>query len=315
MEKKTATAGPSSARTGQDEAAIDAELVSAADTQERHDSHVSYLAQLAAAEGATETFDRWMAFVDRVRKAAIQHTQPEDWVLHKLDEKETAIPSDAACSVLSQYFGIELFDIRPVKVMQETQAVVFHPELVEFEGGGHGFRAWTSARSKVLGAVSEIIEGTVIVGGGFTGRSIDQVGDSDLRSALLTLLRSKAARQISGCSKVPASYLKECGLDVGRCTKGHGFGSSNERRASKVAEEGVPENAENLRLEILRRVGGDESAAKTLLKEITAGKNFAGFTSTKAMTKEWQVKNAWDALKKHATFGDQQGQGEPGEQG
>jgi len=166
----------------------------------------------------------------------------------------------------------------------------------------------------------------------FTGRGVDadekietrkaeKVGalDTDLRASVLTGLRTKSVRVLCGMTRVPTADLERAwngqqkALDD--CRKGHGFGTSTDRGAQRVAEEGVGERAIKLGDEILRRVNGDVEAARGLLKDITASpsrpkkgggvtKEFPGFTSVSQFTKEWQVSNAETALASHPVFGD-----------
>ncbi len=67
--------------------------------------------------------------------------------------------------------------------------------------------------------------------------------------------------------------------------------------------------------DVLEHTSGDKEAAAQLLKEITAGKGFDGFTSTAGMKLGWQFENARKKLKEHKTFGDNPQQREPGQEG
>jgi len=95
-------------------------------------------------------------------------------------------------------------------------------------------------------------------------------------------------------------------IDIARCNKGSGYGSSAARGAQKVAEAGVEDSAQELWNEILRRVGGDTEAGSQLLREITANPpKFAGFKTIARLTQKWQVSGAMDKLKKHEMWGDE----------
>jgi hypothetical protein len=116
-------------------------------------------------------------------------------------------------------------------------------------------------------------------------------------------------------SRIPKAQLAKAwegtGKNVEDCAKGHGYGTGSERGAKGVADADVPEQREKLRKEILSAVGGDNSAAKDLLREITSNpeKNFKGFDSVDRLTKGWQVEQAFRKLRAHPTFGEAAGSG------
>jgi hypothetical protein len=276
----------------------------------------SLLDRLDRYEQAEQVIRRRATMIRTALRLAISDTMPEGWVLNRLDDGSVlGIPRHSACATIANIFGVRLYDVRPI-----DSAGRFAPEVVSHPDGSYTLRAWTSARCVLTGNEIEILEAARRSIERFTGRTEEVVVgekktkvvfESDLRSAVLTLLRSKAVRVLV-CSQVPESFLREVFSEVGknadRCVKGHGFGSSSERAASRVTTEEVKKGASALGKEILARVGGDKEAAKALLREITANpaKDFPGFDSVERFTADWQIESARKKLSSHPTFGDQE---------
>jgi len=196
-------------------------------------------------------------------------------------------------------YGIKIYNLRD----PGTNKVVAQPVLKTLpDDQGKSASLVVDGLAQFTGMMVEGVRAERCSKEQFVGRRTD----SDLMGACRTLADSKVIRALTATGKVPIALLKEHGMAVERCTKGSGYGSSTERGATRVAEEGVKELAAALRDDILSRTGGDESAAKELLMEVTKNEKakFPGFNSTSRMTKKWQVEGAMEKLKKHPTFGD-----------
>jgi hypothetical protein len=275
----------------------------AAETERMLARERSYVETLSTMEDAMRIFTRRAELLENARVVAVRMTNPEDWVISRDAEgREIAMPTSSACSKIADIYGIDLFSIGPT-----DSRGAFCPEVETDEKGRTTLRAWAGALSKTTGRRLELFEAARRTDEDFLGRADNQ---NDIRSAVLTLLRSKAARIISGLAKVPRSVLEAAwsgtGKTIDACTKGHGYGSSRDRKAQAVAPEAVKQTAAELGREIMARVGGDTDAARDLLVELTrsADGKFRGFDSIARITKDWQVENAWKALRAHKVFGD-----------
>lgn len=261
----------------------------------------AYIDTLAGMQKAKEIFAMRADLMTSARTVALGSTNPSDWVLSKDREGRIfAMPTASACDKIADLYGISIENVRPVGTHGQ-----FEPEVIE-DDKGYTVRAWCDAFSKTTGRKVYALEASRSSTEQFLGRPGNK---NDHRSAVWTLLRTKATRVLSGCGRVPGEVLAQSWegdpwKKIDDCTKGHGFGTSRDRAATAETPEDVQRERTKLGKEILARVGGDKGAAKKLLKEITAGKGFDGFDSIERMTKDWQVKNAWARLKSHATFGD-----------
>ena len=244
----------------------------------------------------------------RLRAVAIKNSHPFDWTLYRDKEgRVVGVPRDSACVNIRKWMGINVFNYRPnvdripkplisEERTQDEKGNVTKATVLEF---------WADGSCQTTGEVIESIYYAVRSDKPFTGSGTVQ----DLIASCRTGLDAKVTRVLSGLRKVPEDVLKEHGIDTTKCHGGMGFGTSSERTAGKVAEEGVPEKAAALRAEILRVVGGDGAAAKKLCREITAGdkpgkdgKLFPGWDSVDRLTLGWQVDNAVAKLKKHPMY-------------
>lgn len=269
------------------------------DSEER-----SLLERLEGMEDAMRIFQRRAELLEHCRIVAIRATNPQDWILSKTDKgEEIAMPSDSACSKIADVYGIDVQDILP-----RDNRGVFTPEIEKDDKGRTTYRAWATGMSRTTGRKVALIECARRDDERFIGRDDNP---NDIRSAVLTLARSKITRILSGLAKVPRSVLETSWNGTGKtsdnCNKGHGYGSSDERRAQSVAPDDVKALAITLGNEIMARVGGDKEAARDLLLECTSSPDgkFKGFDSTMKMTKDWQVKNAFTRLRTHRVFGDE----------
>lgn len=276
----------------------------------------SLIAQLTRLENGRQLFRLRTEMIQDCHRDALRATRPQDWVASRgRDGSVTAMIQSSGARLVGQIFGVEIFNVRPL-----DRDGCFEPRVVPLDDQGEfTLRAWCSARSHATGAFEEQIEASRSSKEKFLGRDSDEVGDSDHRSAVRTLLHTKAVRILCGMQNVPLEDLERAwegtGKSIQQVTQGHGFGRAAERGAQRVAEAGVGDAARELLEEILRRVAGDESAAGDLLQEITSDpeKGFGGFRSGRQFTKAWQIKKAWAALRSHEVFGDHVGDREPGE--
>ncbi len=253
--------------------------------------------------------------------ASIRLTQSEDWVLFKdqddnihglLDSRGTKGPGDLFGVNISKRRDDEGNDISGPSIIKEedgswTAYVVFDVEAVRTGRRWEGIRVQRNTKEKFRGRSSTSSYNPA--------NPATEIGD--LKSSCNTLANSKAVRIATGMSRIPSRVLEKNGVDLERCRKGSGFGSSTERTASKVADEGIKEKAEVFWKELLSHVGGDRDAAKKLFKSATASRDkkgeldgkFAGFTQFERITKSWQIKNAQANLKAHPELIDEAIQG------
>jgi hypothetical protein len=289
----------------------------------------SLLDTLQKSENASLILAKRAELMSTARHLALRATRPEDWILTKdKQDIEIAMLSGPGADQVANLFGIQILNIRPL-----DERGIFQPEKIvdEKDPKRYTLRAWCDAFSRVTGRAVQSLEASRRSDEDFTGRSVDAGGaitfrgdgalDSDLRAAVQTLLRTKAVRVLGGMTRVPLSELKAAGLDTAKCRRGHGYGSGDNRRAQDGAEADVVQQAEALWKDILRRVGGDESAANQVLKEITAYpahkegkyKAFDGCKSWQEINTQKRVETARSKLAKHSQFGDQ-AERDPGEE-
>lgn len=275
----------------------------------------SPLAVLAEMEHGLKIMERRAQILDEIRRAALRITDPRDWVQAKgkHDEEAAAVCllTNSGARKIAPYYGITVHNVRPV-----SPQGVPEPHQEKGEEGEVMFTLWGDVfvgltREEALGIKASRATSEQFIGRGGLDTTTALVAKSDITNACYTLLFSKAVRIGAGMKNVPVRELAEAwkGSDkkVEQIPRGSGFGSSSQRGASAVASGDVKAEQEKLRDEILRRVGGSESDAKELLKEITVwtGKDgkerFA--THVSQLAQEFQIKKAWEALEKHPTFG------------
>jgi hypothetical protein len=283
----------------------------------------SFMERAEKMKDALVVFETRAQLLAKAHTIGIGRTRPEDWILTK-DREGNAIAmlAGAGADLVADVFGIQIRNIRPVDARG-----IFDPEKIPVEGlpGVYTYRAWCDARSAMTGREIESLEASRRSDEQFTGRSVDKSNkivfrgdgalESDLRAAVQTLLRTKAVRVLCGMSKLPASELTKAGLDISKCRKGSGYGSSDARVATSTAEAGAPDAAEAVWKEILRRVAGDDDMAHEVLRDITKydayktkdGKDikaFGGAKSCQELNTEVRVSRAKEKLAKHPVFGD-----------
>jgi len=267
-------------------------------------------AKLAARESA----------LAKMRAVAIKSTHAFDWTLYKDKENRVVgVPRDSAAVQIRKWLGISIFNHRPISNgIPEPRVTV--EKIQEADGVREVtvVEMWADGACNLTGETVESIYYAVRSDKGFTGSGTRQ----DLIASCRTGLDTKVTRILSGLRKVPEDVLVAAGIDVKKSHGGMGFGTSADRGAQRVAEAGVAEDAKGLWEEIMRRVGGSISDAKALCKDVTKGDKpgpdgriFPGWDSIDRLTRDWQVKNAWKALRAHPVFGDQAASREPGAEG
>jgi len=255
-----------------------------------------------------------------LRKVAIKSTHPFDWTLYKdKDGRVVGVPRDSAAVQIRKWLGISIFNYRPLSANGVPEAVITR-EVGEEGSTITVAEMWADGTCSLTGEPIEGVYYAVRSDKPFIGSGTLQ----DLKASCRTGLDTKVTRILSGLRKVPEETLVSLGVDTTKSHKGMGYGTSADRQAGKVADAGVQEAAAKLREEILKRVGGDTSAAKQLCREVTKGdkagadgKVFQGFDTVDRITQSWQLEAAWKKLRAHPTFGDAAGAAgrEPGQDG
>ena len=134
----------------------------------------------------------------------------------------------------------------------------------------------------------------------------------EVQKAAVTNWQTRAASMITGMRGLTLADLTANGITgVTKIEYGAGKKGGDTTPADLKAEQVKLGN------EILKRVGGDKTAAADLCREITSNpdKGFKGFDTLTKLTQDWQIKNAWKRLREHATFGDDAAGREAGGEG
>jgi hypothetical protein len=245
----------------------------------------------------------------KLREVAIRGSHAFDWTLYKDKEgRIVGVPRDSAAVQIRKWMGISIFNYRPLDNGVPTPLVTKERiKTTDREGKVTGEQEVTVVEMWADGLCA--LTGEPVEGIYYAARSDKPfVGSGtlqDLKASCRTGLDAKVTRILSGLRKVPVDQLKELGVKVEQSYTGMGFGTSADRGAARVQEAGVKEGLDELKAEVLRRVGGDVSAARQLTVDITKSPDgkFKGFDSLDRLTKEWQVTAAWKALKTHSVFG------------
>lgn len=275
---------------------------------------------LAHQEDGVAILERAVAVRNRMRIAAIALTSERDWLLTKADAGPdgetniTAMLCGPGYTAIADVFGIQArFSPRdaagnwsPEKVYRDGSP----PDVYGYRGVAHGYCAATKRFDEV--------EATRWNDEDFGGRQVDEAGsivkrgraaggknlDSDMRSALKTLLSVKIVAALTGIRTIGVDDLKRAGKDPGKCRLGNGFGSAAERGSRGAGTDDsidVALERKLLREELLSLVGGDTGEARGLLKKLTAWETKDGrsgaFDSVDRMSKAFQFKQAWERLR------------------
>lgn len=134
----------------------------------------------------------------------------------------------------------------------------------------------------------------------------------DVKKAAVTNWQTRCVSMLSGLRGLTKADVESMGIRGAREVEfGTGGKGGNAAPADLKAEQTKLGN------EILKRVGGDKDAARSLCKDITSNpeKNFGGFDRVDAMKQGWQLEAAWKKLRAHSVFGDNAKHDEPGSDG
>lgn len=191
---------------------------------------ISELAALAG--GAIDVITARVQIIATLRKASIQATHPEDWILFKTPDEQggqiVGYLQDGGCDRVRDLWGIEVFGISMPEKITGTQPGVFH------------YLIRGSGRCKITTQVLESMEG---------GRSSTEDFCRGKEGAELELLVRKAARanldgcvtrELAGMKSVPLDELKAAWTGttkrVEQCRRGRGFGTHDERVGGRNAK-------------------------------------------------------------------------------
>ncbi len=229
--------------------------------------------------------------LERVRLGAIKITDPIDWTINVDKEgRKIATLRKSGCSKVRKHFGVSTGNIRPqeVKVTQNSD-------------GTTTAEIWGDAFCGLTGEFVQNLRGARTSGEQFTGRTEKETNASkalelsDLKEACRTNLENKAVRILSGMTAVPVEELKTTWgseKDVERCYKGHGYGSSADRKA------GV--NIDLLRAVVKAVAEATKKAEDVVLKDCTIYKKGDKTYWARALSDiryDWQIERAIDRLK------------------
>ncbi len=135
----------------------------------------------------------------------------------------------------------------------------------------------------------------------------------DVRKAAVTNWTTRGASMLMGMRGLTTTFVQATGefAEVAKVA----FGSGG--KGGDTAPADIKAARTQLANDVMAAVGGDVANAKQLSKDITAGKNFAGFDSVERLNQAWQVENARKKLDAHPVFGKsaKKAQREPGEEG
>ncbi|MDD5304857.1 MAG: hypothetical protein PHS14_17305 [Elusimicrobia bacterium] len=294
------------------EATID-RMIESEDRLSRH-AEKSLIETLSKLENADALFERRAKLLEGFYMTALKRTRPQDWILFKDKQGNVnAMLAASGAELVAEVYGIRVSNLRPLDARG-----MFAPDRIDVTADVYELRGACDAYSRVNGREVFGLEMSRRSDEQFTGRAVNDekkfdfqgknANPADLRSAVMTGLRTKTVRVLCSMTRVPPSDLEKAWngtpKKVDECRKGSGFGTGNERRSEAVSDEELKPKKAALRDAILRAVGGDMAAAKSLCKEITANPpKFGGFDSVERLTEGWQVDNAMAKLAAHPTFG------------
>jgi hypothetical protein len=208
------------------EQVVDGEIVEQTALDIRHPAAPATLEQIAAlGDGANEIVRARIRVLQTLRRASIQATNPEDWLLfHAVDkrtgqERTIAFLQDCGCDRVASLWGIEVFGIeKPERIMANDGTPNF---MYLIRGSG---------RCSITGQTVEQMEG---------GRSSSDDFCKDKSGTALELATRKAARanldgnivrELTGLKSVPLTELQAAwegsSKSWERCVKARGYGSA-----------------------------------------------------------------------------------------
>ena len=242
-------------------------------------------------------------------RAAVAMTSPQDWLLSReKDGTEKASLCSPAAEKIATLWGIEIpsDSIRP-----RDEQGIFRPELTTksdervYTGYYDAYCALTKMSYRNLQFSRSNKEKFLGRSNALTGQG-ELTEDFDHRKAVRTGMLTDAVRHVTGLRGMTVEDLQEHGIDTSKCRKGHGYGSSTERGATKVADSKVTKHRNAFGEIILKMVNGDATGAKKVLKEITKNpdKGLKGIDTVTLFTAGWQIKQACGRLREHELWDD-----------
>ena len=229
--------------TAATEQVVDGEVLDQSNALDiRHPAAPATLEQIAAlGDGANEIVRARIQVLQTLRRASIQATNPEDWLLfHAVDkrtgqERTIAFLQDCGCDRVASLWGIEVFGIeKPERIMANDGTPNF---MYLIRGSG---------RCSITGQTVEQMEG---------GRSSSDDFCKDKSGTALELATRKAARanldgnivrELTGLKSVPLIELQAAwegsSKSWDRCVKARGYGSGQTRATaeSSTADTSTP---------------------------------------------------------------------------
>ena len=177
-------------------------------------------------EAAVELIQRRALVLGTMRKAAIQDTQPEDWVLNRDPKTGLTVGflQDVGCQRALKHFGISIFNLTA-------------PQRVDHENGVFSYQVWGDGRSNVTGESVEREMGIRFSDEDFVKTADPSRVPGHVMKAARANLDGRIARKLAGLNAVPVQELEQLGLDIKRCRRGHGFGSGAEQFGADIEVE------------------------------------------------------------------------------
>jgi len=130
----------------------------------------------------------------------------------------------------------------------------------------------------------------------------------DVRKAAVTNWMTRAASMLCGMRNLTPADLEANGIKGVSEVQYRGGAKGGDASPDAIKAERV-----KFSNEILAATGGDKEAARKTLKEVTAGKDFAGFDTVEGIKHQWQIDNGRKKLAEHPIFG-KKAQREPGDE-
>ena len=183
---------------------------------------------------AIDVVERIAEVLGKMRTVALKSTHPEDWVLNKSGDSVTAFPAANACYAIGAIYQIQILNPSPVEIV--TRDIGGEEKQVA--------RCTCDAYSRITNGLVRGLVAENVLGAQWTGRDTASVGDIDLLQSTRTALDAKAVKVLANVKAVPLSELCHVwGMDreavTARARKGHGFGTSQQRKANKAAAGGT----------------------------------------------------------------------------
>lgn len=208
----------------------------------RHPAAPSTLEQIAAlGDGANEIVRARIQVLQTLRKASIQATMPEDWLLfHAVDkrtgqERTTAYLQDAGCDRVASLWGIEVFGIeKPERIMANDGSPNF---MYLIRGSG---------RCSITRQTVEQMEGGRSSSDDFCKDDKGTALELKVRKAARANLDGNIVRELTGLKSVPVKELESAWegttKNVERCVKARGFGSAKnaDMNGGTISKTAVP---------------------------------------------------------------------------